>query len=181
MYKLLFNDNQQVVGYTFIKEQQDGDIVFLTQDLPLVDEYLQPLNIEEHNETQDIQTWLKENDYKINKHLLGEYAENDPRWTDYLQQRQVKLARYNDLEQVIAQSVKEPFDLTLLQPVDKVVDDVVEQVVDDVVDDIIPIEEQINYSYEDIEAAKNMDVVEDLEKVEETDSTDEDTEKALTE
>jgi uncharacterized membrane protein len=53
--------------------------------------------------------------------------------------------------------------------------------VDDVVDDFVPIEEQTNYSYEDIEAAKNMDVVEDLEKVEETDSTDEDTETTFSE
>jgi hypothetical protein len=181
MYKLLFNEQQQVIGFGTVYEQQESDVIFLEQDLPLVREYLKPLHIEEHQELQDIQAWLQAHDYIINKHLLGEYKDNDKRWTDYLQQRQVKLARYNDLEQVIAQAVKEPFDLTLLTPVDDVVDEVVEQVVDDVVDDVIPIEEQINYSYEDIEAAKNMDVVEDLEKVEETDSTDEDTEKALTE
>jgi hypothetical protein len=144
-------------------------------------------------ELNQIKIWLRENDYKVNKHILGEYQDDDERWTDYLQERSVKLARYNDIEHELLTT--EWVDDVIPQPVDEVVDDVVEQVVDEVVDDIIPIEEQINYSYEDIEAAKNMDVVEDLETteeviedvvddletVEETDSTDEDTEKALTE
>jgi len=160
----------------------------LREDLVEIHEHHVPLVLDymKHNPNADtliqlanIQEWLKAHDYMINKHLLGEYKDNDKRWKDYLQERKEKLEQYNALE--VLHIDKEPFDLTLLQPVDKVVDDVVEEVVDEVVDDIIPIEEQTNYSYEDIEAAKNMDVVEDSETVEETDSTDEDTEKALTE
>jgi hypothetical protein len=178
MYKLLLNEHNHILGYTYIKEKQDSDIVFLEQDLPLVDSYLIPKTQIEVLELRDIQAWLNANDYKVNKHLLGEYADNDPRWTDYLQQRQVKLARYNDLEQVIAQAVKEPFDLTRLTPIPvEVIDDVVEQVIDDVVDEIIPIEEQINYTYEDIEAAK---IIETEEEVVE-DSTVEDTETTFSE
>jgi hypothetical protein len=130
-------------------------------------------------ELKQIKIWLKDNDYKVNKFSLGEYDAKDERWITYLKERDIKLKRYNDIEHELLTT--EWVDDVLPEPVDEVVDDVVEQVVDYVFDDIIPIEEQTNYSYEDIEAAKNMDVVEDLETVEETDSTDEDTEKALTE
>jgi hypothetical protein len=75
-------------------------------------------------------SWLKAHDYIINKHLLGEYKDNDKRWKDYLQQRKEKLEQYNALE--VLHIDKEPFDLTLLTPVDEVIDDVVEQVVDNV-------------------------------------------------
>jgi hypothetical protein len=109
----------------------DGQIEIQPQDLQLVLDYL------DHNpnadtliQLQDIQAWLKAHDYIINKHLLGEYKDNDKRWKDYLQQRKEKLEQYNALE--ILHVDKEPFDLTLLTPVDEVVDNVVEQVVDDV-------------------------------------------------
>jgi hypothetical protein len=136
MYKLIFNEQQQVIGFGTVYEQQEGDVIFLEQDLSLVREYLK------HNPNADtliqlanIQEWLKAHDYIINKHLLGEYKDNDKRWTDYLQERKEKLEQYNALE--VLHIDKEPFDLTLLTPVDDVVDDVVEQVVDDVVDEVI--------------------------------------------
>lgn len=49
-------------------------------------------------EMASIKKWLNENDYIINKHLLGEYSDTDYRWTNYLAERKVKLARYNELE-----------------------------------------------------------------------------------
>ena len=66
-------------------------------------------------ELRVLQQWLNDNDYKVNKHLLGEYADDDERWTTYLQDRQVKLSRYNELEQLLT------VDLTqgdAIQPVD---------------------------------------------------------------
>jgi hypothetical protein len=148
MYKLIFNEQQQVVGYTFINEQQEGDVVFLAQDLPLVKEYLQVSNLQEYQELHDIQAWLQANDYKINKHLLGEYEDNDPRWTNYLQERQVKLARYNELEQLIAQAVKAPFDLSLLTPIE-----IVEQepLQNDTIEDVIIADEVTDQVVEDTE------------------------------
>jgi hypothetical protein len=106
------------------------------QDVPLVLDYMKHNpNADTLKQLQDIQAWLKAHDYIINKHLLGEYKDNDKRWKDYLQQRKEKLEQYNALE--VLHIDKEPFDLTLLTPVDDVVDDVVEQVVDDVVDEVI--------------------------------------------
>lgn len=49
-------------------------------------------------EMSAIKKWLNDNDYIINKHLLGEYSDTDYRWTNYLAERKVKLARYNELE-----------------------------------------------------------------------------------
>lgn len=49
-------------------------------------------------EMAGIKAWLNANDYIINKHTLGEYSDTDPRWTNYLAERKVKLARYNELE-----------------------------------------------------------------------------------
>lgn len=49
-------------------------------------------------EMAGIKAWLNSNDYIINKHLLGEYSDTDYRWLNYLAERKVKLARYNELE-----------------------------------------------------------------------------------
>lgn len=49
-------------------------------------------------EMAEIKAWLNANDYIINKHTLGEYTDTDARWTNYLAERKVKLARYNELE-----------------------------------------------------------------------------------
>lgn len=49
-------------------------------------------------EMASIKSWLNANDYIINKHTLGEYTDTDTKWTNYLAERKVKLARYNELE-----------------------------------------------------------------------------------
>lgn len=52
-------------------------------------------------EMNQIKAWLNANDYIINKHTLGEYSDTDSRWTNYLAERKVKLARYNLLETLL--------------------------------------------------------------------------------
>ena len=54
-----------------------------------------------NQEMADIKVWLNANDYIINKHTLGEYSDTDPRWTNYLAERKVKLERYNLLETLL--------------------------------------------------------------------------------
>ena len=39
--------------------------------------------------------WLAENDWKINKRMLGEWAENDERWIQYLADRRLIRAEYD--------------------------------------------------------------------------------------
>lgn len=52
-------------------------------------------------EMASIINWLNANDYIINKHTLGEYSDTDTKWVNYLNERKVKLARYNELEKVL--------------------------------------------------------------------------------
>ena len=52
-------------------------------------------------EMVSIKSWLNAKDYIINKHLLGEYSDTDTRWVNYLTERKLKLARYNELETLL--------------------------------------------------------------------------------
>ncbi|MBQ9806380.1 MAG: hypothetical protein IJW49_07745 [Clostridia bacterium] len=40
--------------------------------------------------------WLSENDWKVNKHTLGEWSDEDPRWLAYLEMRKSKRAEYDE-------------------------------------------------------------------------------------
>lgn len=33
--------------------------------------------------------WLEKNDWKVNKHSLGEWEDNNPKWKDYLTKRKI--------------------------------------------------------------------------------------------
>lgn len=44
-----------------------------------------------------INTWFKDNDWKVNKLVIGEWANDDPRWLAYLQERQIKRARQDEI------------------------------------------------------------------------------------
>ncbi len=45
--------------------------------------------------------WLADNDWKVNKRTLGEWAEDDPRWLDYLAGREQARADYDAAEAVL--------------------------------------------------------------------------------
>jgi hypothetical protein len=118
IYKLYLNENNQITGYSKINEVQEGNIVFSDQDLELVNSYSRPNNIQQFYEMEQIKQWLIENDYKINKHTLGEYTNDDPRWVEYIEQRQEKLLRYNELESLLEQVQLPVFDISLLTPIE---------------------------------------------------------------
>lgn len=48
-------------------------------------------------ELADIQKWLNDNDWKINKIVIGEWEETDPRWVEYLAERAKKRSRHDEL------------------------------------------------------------------------------------
>lgn len=52
-------------------------------------------------EMASIISWLNANDYIINKHTLGEYTDTSEKWVNYLSERKLKLARYNELEKAL--------------------------------------------------------------------------------
>lgn len=39
--------------------------------------------------------WLTDNDWKVNKHTLGEWTDDDPRWLEYLEGREKARAEYD--------------------------------------------------------------------------------------
>lgn len=45
--------------------------------------------------------WLADNDWKVNKHTLGEWAEDDPRWLEYLAGREQARADYDVAEAIL--------------------------------------------------------------------------------
>jgi hypothetical protein len=45
----------------------------------------------------EIDRWLKENDWKVNKVYLGEWETNDPRWLEYLEHRAIVRAEHEAL------------------------------------------------------------------------------------
>ena len=45
--------------------------------------------------------WLADNDWKVNKHTLGEWADDDPRWLEYLAGREQARAEYDEAVAVL--------------------------------------------------------------------------------
>lgn len=52
-------------------------------------------------ELEQIKNWFSANDWKVNKFVLGEWQEDDPRWQDYLTQRAEKRARQDILNYIL--------------------------------------------------------------------------------
>ena len=48
-------------------------------------------------ELREIQKWLADNDWKVNKIVIGEWATYDERWLNYLSERQAKRTRQDEL------------------------------------------------------------------------------------
>lgn len=52
-------------------------------------------------ELDEIRNWLAQNDWKVNKVFIGEWADTDPRWIEYKEQRAIKRARLDELTTLI--------------------------------------------------------------------------------
>jgi hypothetical protein len=63
------------------------------------DEIINKANLSE--EYFEIRQWLTQNDWKVNKVFLGEWAETDPRWVEYKEQRVIKRARLDAIKQAL--------------------------------------------------------------------------------
>lgn len=48
-------------------------------------------------ELREIQNWLNDNDWKINKIVIGEWETTDERWLKYLEERTQKRARRDEI------------------------------------------------------------------------------------
>ncbi len=45
--------------------------------------------------------WLTDNDWKVNKHTLGEWVDDDPRWLEYLSERAKRRVEHEEAEQIL--------------------------------------------------------------------------------
>lgn len=52
-------------------------------------------------ELYQIKQWLANNDWKVNKIVVGEWSTDDERWINYLAERQVKRKRQDELNQTL--------------------------------------------------------------------------------
>lgn len=50
------------------------------------------------HESGVIKSWFKDNDWKVNKIILGEWEDTDPRWVEYKEQRAAKRARLDEIK-----------------------------------------------------------------------------------
>lgn len=48
-------------------------------------------------EINSILKWFANNDWKINKIVIGEWSQEDERWVNYLKERAIKRKRYDEL------------------------------------------------------------------------------------
>lgn len=77
---------------------QNGELV----DNPNYSEYVTEQEVksqkrEYRKELREIQQWFKDNDWKVNKIITGEWTEDDPRWVEYKQERTIKRDRQDYL------------------------------------------------------------------------------------
>lgn len=52
-------------------------------------------------EQADILQWLTDNDWKINKIVVGEWLKDDPRWLQYLNDRSIKRRRLDEINELL--------------------------------------------------------------------------------
>lgn len=52
-------------------------------------------------ELEDITSWFKENDWKVNKVITGEWNVADIRWKKYLEERETKRRRQDELSEIL--------------------------------------------------------------------------------
>ncbi len=71
----------------------DNNIVNISYELDLKPEYIKELN--------QIKQWFKDNDWKVNKVVIGEWDKSDGRWLEYLKERTIKRARQDELNTLL--------------------------------------------------------------------------------
>ena len=117
--RILTTENWEERNTTYKKEiDKDGNEVLIATTISIEDyakengfiilnekpnELLsKELKLDYQNELKQIKKWLFENDWKVNKVVLGEWTKEDNRWLEYISEREVKRARLDQIEFEIA-------------------------------------------------------------------------------
>lgn len=109
-------NNTIITGYTIIPFDNTKPYIDLTEEeinnirvgyTRLIDnklvynEDIYQLVLQTKKELLEIQKWFNDNDWKINKIVICEWTKNDERWTAYLEERQIKRNRQDELNQIL--------------------------------------------------------------------------------
>ena len=111
------NSNNIITGYTIIPFNENLPTLELTEEevskikcgyTKLTNDHQLIYNTETyqtitnvHRELQAIQKWFYDNDWKVNKVVIGEWKTTDNRWLDYLTERTIKRARQDELNKLL--------------------------------------------------------------------------------
>lgn len=73
-------------------------------DNSLYDEYIKQYDYLE--ELEQIKQWFNDNDWKVNKIVIGEWGIDDSRWAEYLNERLEKRNRQDELSSLLKEKYK---------------------------------------------------------------------------
>jgi lipopolysaccharide assembly outer membrane protein LptD (OstA) len=102
LYNLRFSDRQIEIElnseeYAYLAKNilaahyVDGKVVYKNLDAINQKQALE-------KEQADILQWLADNDWKVNKVVVGEWEKQDPRWLQYINERTTKRNRLEQIE-----------------------------------------------------------------------------------
>jgi hypothetical protein len=115
MYITLLQDNKISALYNeyFFDEQieinlEEEDIQYLERNIAaayyenkkIIYKNLDKIKLKESLQLQKetILNWFLENDWKVNKVVIGEWEKTDERWLEYFNERQIKRTRLDQIE-----------------------------------------------------------------------------------
>jgi hypothetical protein len=84
-----------ICGFHGLKSGKIVEIGFTTEEKAI--QYNHNLT----HEKKDILQWLADNDWKVNKVVVGEWTKEDQRWIDYLNERQEKRNRLDQILELL--------------------------------------------------------------------------------
>jgi len=104
IYSRKFNDNQVELDlneeqFAYLQKNVLG-AYFINSKLVYKNLEKIKLKQELEKEQADILQWLADNDWKVNKIIVGEWLKDDPRWLQYLNDRSIKRLRLDEIKEL---------------------------------------------------------------------------------
>lgn len=89
--------------YNELQEKRANNYVptFNIENDNVVITYTRNYSVEYQNELEEIKQWFIDNDWKVNKIVIGEWQTTDQRWLEYLREREIKRTRQDELNELL--------------------------------------------------------------------------------
>ncbi len=95
--KPIYDETEIIIGY----EKKLVDKAITVCSLIPNDNTQEKMIENAKKEITEIHKWLYDNDWKVNKIVIGEWETTDTRWLEYLNERAVKRARLDELSEML--------------------------------------------------------------------------------